>query len=107
MLGFALVHARTISAAGTTTPDDKGQIALSASYFSVFANYMSYQDPPIILWREANDLAGKIGGWRFYAREGKQSDSAGSSPIPKTGDTQQPAVPPVNSDQHHGHGSKP
>lgn len=107
ILGFLQLHARNISAAGATIPDNTGQTALSVSYFSAFANYMFYQNQPVIEWRTANDLAVKIGGWRFYAREGKQPDSAGSSPEPKAGDTQQPSVSPVNSDQQHGHGSRP
>lgn len=105
MLVFSLAYARAISAAGATTTD-KGPATISVSYVSVFSTYMFYQDQPVTSWREANDLTGKIGGWRFYAREGKQPDSAGALPEPKA-DVEQPVAPPVTSDQHPNHGNKP
>jgi len=41
----------------------------TVAYSSVFDNYTSFEDTPEISWREANDLVGKIGGWRAYARQ--------------------------------------
>lgn len=41
----------------------------TVAYSSVFDNYTSFEDTPQISWREANDLVGKIGGWRAYARQ--------------------------------------
>lgn len=37
-------------------------------------------------WRDANDAVTRIGGWRVYAREGRQPDPApAASPQPHTG----------------------
>lgn len=41
----------------------------TVAYSSVFDNYTPFEDTPEISWREANDLVGKIGGWRAYARQ--------------------------------------
>jgi len=36
---------------------------------SPFARYRAYADQEVAPWRETNDTAGRIGGWREYARE--------------------------------------
>ena len=38
-------------------------------YRSAFDGYRSFSDQPVVSWREANDLVGRIGGWQAYARE--------------------------------------
>lgn len=38
-------------------------------YVSPLRAYKPYADQPVESWREANDLVGRIGGWRSYARE--------------------------------------
>lgn len=47
---------------------------------SALTGYRIYQDEPVGSWREANDLAGRIGGWKAYARETSQRDSGPSDP---------------------------
>ena len=107
MLGFLLVHAPITTAEGATTPADKVPVTVPVDYFSAFSDYVYFQDQPVLSWREANDQAGMIGGWRFYVREGKQSASDGAALESGTGDTKKTVRPSVNSDLHHEHGSKP
>jgi hypothetical protein len=45
-------------------------------YQSVFGAYQSYQAQPVSSWREINDEVEKIGGWRAYARETSESETA-------------------------------
>lgn len=42
------------------------------TYRSAFSAYRASGDDAVVSWREANDLVGRIGGWRFYAREAQQ-----------------------------------
>jgi hypothetical protein len=49
-------------------------------YRSVFDGYRSHREQPVQSWRAANDLAGRLGGWQAYAREGQGGPVAGSGP---------------------------
>lgn len=42
------------------------------TYRSAFSAYRASGDAAVVSWREANDLVGRIGGWRVYAREAQQ-----------------------------------
>jgi hypothetical protein len=44
-------------------------------YRSAFEGYRAFDDPRPLAWRDANDMVGRIGGWKAYARE-----SAGQGP---------------------------
>ena len=44
------------------------------AYTSPLRAYRAYSDQTVQPWREANDLVGRIGGWRSYAKEGKNED---------------------------------
>lgn len=79
--------AQTPAATATSAP------ASSAPEFrSALKGYLPYTEEKTINWKEANDLTGRIGGWRAYAREAQQPAAAvkplGSSP----------------ADPHAGHG---
>ncbi len=37
-------------------------------YFSVFENYIPFDEVPDISWRDANDAVGQFGGWRAYLK---------------------------------------
>lgn len=43
-------------------------------YRSALAGYRAWKDQPVSDWREANEVTGRIGGWRAYAREARQPD---------------------------------
>ncbi len=45
-------------------------------YRSALSGYQVWKDEPATGWREANDLSGRIGGWRAYAKEARQPDPA-------------------------------
>lgn len=107
MVSFLSVPNPTIRAEEPPAHADKITITIPVSYFSAFSSYRAYKDQPVLSWPAANDQAGKIGGWRFYAREGKQPDSVGTPLEPGAADTNPPALPAANSDQHHEQGSKP
>jgi len=64
-------------------------------YRSAFSGYRRYGDEPLVPWKQANDVVGRIGGWKAYAQEaagGSQeaetpptADKPGSAPRPPTG----------------------
>ncbi|MDB5931664.1 MAG: hypothetical protein JWR60_3371, partial [Polaromonas sp.] len=43
--------------------------AAPPGYRSAFEGYRPYTDEKTVNWKEANDTAARIGGWREYARE--------------------------------------
>jgi hypothetical protein len=53
-------------------------------YRSAFDGYRPFNDPPVVSWREANDLVGRIGGWQAYAREvqGGTTEKPAATPAP-------------------------
>lgn len=62
------------------------------SYTSAFAGYRPFADDAMTPWRQANDTAAGIGGWRVYAREARQPTPASALP--------------AASAAHGAHGSK-
>ena len=47
----------------------------TTSYRPAFDGYRPFKDQPVGSWRENNDLVGRIGGWKAYAREGQATDT--------------------------------
>ena len=43
------------------------------AYRSALEGYQPYTDEKVVNWKEANDNAGRIGGWREYAKEASES----------------------------------
>ena len=107
MVSFLSLRVPTIRAEEPPAHPNKTTITIPVSYFSSFSSYRGYKDQPVLSWPAANDQAGKIGGWRFYAREGQQPDRDGTPLEPGAAATKPPLLPAANSDQHHEHGSKP
>ena len=61
--------------------------ASALEFRSAFEGYKPYTDEKIIDWKRANDNVGKIGGWREYAREASQPETATApAAIPATTD---------------------
>jgi len=99
-LGFLAVNAaaqmpHNHAAMGGAAPTASVPVAPPAAnglrYESVFARYKSYRDEKTGAWREANETVERVGGWRAYAREAQQPDSAA----------------PAKSDPLAGQGAKP
>lgn len=61
-------------------------------YTSAFAGYRPFADDAMTPWRQANDTAAGIGGWRVYAREARPA-----APTPAA---------PAASAAHGAHGSR-
>ena len=95
--GSAKVQASSASASKGSAPAAAASAAPASgtsnplTYRSVFDGYRPFSDQPVVSWREANDLVGRIGGWRAYAREG-QGDPGRS-----------PAQPASGAGGHSGH----
>ena len=82
---------------------------------SAFTQYRRLSDVAVGSWRDANDTASRIGGWRVYAREAAQPASPAASPAASVpaGSASAPgmkpaepanAVPmPAGKDPHAGH----
>jgi hypothetical protein len=87
----ALAHvallAVAVSAAGQKPPraarpdplDVRAPVPV-AVHEPALARYRRFSDEPPIAWREANNTADAIGGWRAYAREAQGATSAPARP---------------------------
>ena len=54
-----------------------GRAAVPATaYEPALSRYRRFVEPPPVSWRQANDTADSIGGWRAYAREAQGAASA-------------------------------
>ena len=65
------------------------------AFRSALEGYKPYTDEKTVNWKEANDSAARIGGWRAYAKEASQPEG-GAKP-------QQPDAR-AKPDPHGGHG---
>lgn len=77
-IGVAQAPAPAASAA--SAPAAPGRLG----YRSAFDGYRSFSDQPVVSWREANDLVGRIGGWQAYAREAQGGAATTPSPAAST-----------------------
>ena len=50
--------------------------AAPPAYRSALENYQRYTVEKKVNWKEANDAAARIGGWREYAKEASQSQTS-------------------------------
>lgn len=71
-------------------PQDAGAAVPQAIYRSALADYRAFSDEEPASWKEANDLVGRIGGWRAYAREAQAAGPA-ASPAPPGSQATAPA----------------
>lgn len=75
-------------------PLDAQAATPAVHYQSPLKAYQGFSEQPLHNWREANDLVGRIGGWRTYAQE----------PYTQAIPAQQPAEPSAKPmELHHGH----
>lgn len=94
---FAAAAQSPPSTARKADPLDARTSVPAAAYESAFSRYRRAADDKAIPWRDANDTAARIGGWRTYAREAQQPEPAASAP----------AAPPSKPDPQampQGHG---
>lgn len=96
-LNISLSHAQTTSVAATTKPSAPATTLLQ--YRSVFTQYQGFSDQPVAPWADTNATVEKIGGWRVYAKEAREPDTAGK--------TDKATSTPANAGAHGEHGRKP
>jgi hypothetical protein len=86
-LGMISTAAQPVPPVSQVAPT-AGNVMPPPAYRSAFEGYQPYSDEKTVDWKQANDTAGQIGGWRAYARESSQDASPGdaaraaSSPAP-------------------------
>lgn len=80
LLCTGLASAQTASPATVSTPAATG-------FRSAFEGYQPYTEEKTQAWKEANDTAGRIGGWRAYAKEAQQpaAPDTATRPAPNAG----------------------
>ncbi|MBI3369857.1 MAG: hypothetical protein HY021_15820 [Burkholderiales bacterium] len=98
-VAFAAAAQAPPSTARKADPLDASASVPAVAYESAFSRYRRTGDDKAIPWRESNDTAARIGGWRAYAREAQQPDPAPSAPAAA------PAKPdPKTMPMPQGHG---
>lgn len=108
LLSSSLAGAQPISTDGTADPDAAKPAAFQLQYFSVFTHYQSFREQTLPSWQETNDNVGRIGGWRFYARDAKQLETgASTNGVRHDAEEKRPSGTIERSDQQAGHGRKP
>lgn len=108
LLSSSLAGAQPVSSDSKAAPDAAAPAAFQLQYLSVFTHYHPFREQPVLSWQETNDNAGKIGGWRFYARDAKQPETGASAAGTRPDSVEKmPSGPIENPDQHSGHGRKP
>jgi hypothetical protein len=111
-LSAAVLFCTTVAAQTTVRPDPLNANAAvpALTYQSSFANYRRMsEESKQLSWREANDAAARIGGWRVYAREAPTPDPAPAAsaapaviaPLAPAGSSNTPAATPSDAHQHH------
>lgn len=73
-------------------------------FVSVLGLYQGFKEEAISPWRASNDLVGKIGGWREYAKEAHSADAPATPSTPSTpSSSSNSSVPAPKAHGHHGH----
>lgn len=70
LLGIAALALPGILMAAQPDPLDANAVVPAQDYRSPLQDYRAQADEPLLDWRAANDLVGRIGGWRTYSMEG-------------------------------------
>jgi len=108
LLNSSLAGTQPLSSDGTAPPVAAAPTALQLQYLSVFTHYQPFREQPLLSWQETNDNVGKIGGWRYYARDAQLPDTIDSATGTRPDSVEkQPSGPIKSTDQHSGHGRKP
>lgn len=105
---FALLVAASIAPAQAESgrerypdPLDPQARVPQVDYRSPLENYRRIGEDKRVPWSEANETVNRIGGWRAYAREAQQPETAGSNP-----GKPDVAAPATGGDRaHRGHKS--
>ena len=82
--------------------------ALDKSYQPPLAGYQPFTEEKVISWPEANNVVGRVGGWREYAREsqppgGTSPAASGAAPSAPAPAGTAPSPAPSTPAGHGGH----
>lgn len=81
LLGIAALALPSSLMAAQPDPLDANAAVSAQDYRSPLQHYRAQADEPLQDWRAANDLVGRIGGWRTYSMEGwEQPAEQGAEP---------------------------
>lgn len=73
------------------TPASATQVSPPLAFRSTMDGYKPYTEESTVNWKDANDTTARIGGWRVYAKEARQSQAPDASP---PGDARNPPAKP-------------
>ncbi len=85
LLSTVLLSLASVSYAQPVGEKARPELPSRLQYLSPLRTYKPYVDQPVESWREANDLVGRIGGWRSYAKEiqtGVPAKDTVTAPVP-------------------------
>ncbi len=86
-----------ITAVGAGDPSDAAVPVPRVVYASPLPGVAAATPQRVGSWRDANDLTGRIGGWRAYAREAQdRSSGAATPPAAVTAPSAAPVSPAAN-----------
>lgn len=103
-LAFSASAQTPASTARKADPLDARASVPAVVYESAFSRHRGVAGEKAIPWREANDTAARIGGWRAYTREAQQPEPAlpaSSAPAAQPAQADPKLVPPPQG--HGGH----
>lgn len=93
LVAAALTHP-TWAPAQRADPSDPRASVPALSYTSAFAAYRALAEQSVGSWREANEKVERAGGWRAYAKEARERDTAATgvtAVVPAAADARVPA----------------
>jgi len=102
-LAFAATAQTPTSTARIADPLDPSVAVPAVIYESALSRYQRAAQDKAIPWRESNDTAARVGGWRAYAREAQRPDPAPSAPAAAAAKTDPKAMPMPMPQGHGGH----
>lgn len=98
----SIVHAQgTPARTERADPLDAQARVPAVTHQSPLAAYRRLGDDKPVSWKEANETVNRIGGWRTYARQAQQPESAASAPAPAASGSTAPQ--PGSAPAHGGH----
>lgn len=100
-LAFAATAQTPPSTARKSDPLDASAAVPAVTYQSALSRYRRAGVDKAIPWRESNDTAARIGGWRAYAREAQQPEPAPSAPAAAPAEPDAKVMPMPQG--HSGH----
>lgn len=80
LMPAALLAGSAAAAAAPPDPLDAAASVPPLRHESVISRHRPLAEQPVAPWKANNELVGRIGGWRSYAREAHAPDPAASAP---------------------------